>query len=77
MTAVLEAPPRRRSTPAADGSRARRDAGIRLGQFIAADMIAVRLTQPCRLVIVASPAYLARDNSEGGCGSAHSLIRSN
>jgi DNA-binding transcriptional LysR family regulator len=36
------------------------DAGIRLGQFIAADMIAVRLTQPFRLVIVASPAYLAR-----------------
>jgi DNA-binding transcriptional LysR family regulator len=36
------------------------DAGIRLGQFIAADMIAVRLTQPFRLVIVGSPAYLAR-----------------
>jgi DNA-binding transcriptional LysR family regulator len=36
------------------------DAGIRLGQFIAADMVAVRLTQPFRMVIVASPAYLAR-----------------
>ena len=36
------------------------DAGIRLGQFIAADMVAVRLTQPFRLVIVGSPAYLAR-----------------
>jgi DNA-binding transcriptional LysR family regulator len=36
------------------------DAGIRLGQFIAADMIAVRLTPPFRLVIVASPAYLSR-----------------
>jgi DNA-binding transcriptional LysR family regulator len=36
------------------------DAGIRLGQFIAADMVAVRLTPPFRLVIVGSPAYLAR-----------------
>jgi DNA-binding transcriptional LysR family regulator len=37
------------------------DAGIRLGQFIAADMITVRLTPPLRLVIVGSPAYLARN----------------
>ena len=36
------------------------DAGIRLGQFIAADMVAVRLTPPFRFVIVGSPAYLAR-----------------
>jgi DNA-binding transcriptional LysR family regulator len=36
------------------------DAGIRLGQFIAADMIAVRLTPPFRLAIVGSPAYLDR-----------------
>src|SRR6267154_2978739 len=36
------------------------DAGIRLGQFIAADMVAVRLTPPFPLVIVGSPAYLAR-----------------
>src|SRR5579864_6628518 len=36
------------------------DAGIRLGQFIAADMVAVRLTAPFRLVIVGSPSYLAR-----------------
>jgi DNA-binding transcriptional LysR family regulator len=35
------------------------DAGIRLGQFIAADMVAVRLTPPLRLIIVGSPAYLA------------------
>jgi DNA-binding transcriptional LysR family regulator len=35
------------------------DAGIRLGQFIAADMVAVRLTPPFPFVIVASPAYLA------------------
>jgi DNA-binding transcriptional LysR family regulator len=37
------------------------DAGIRLGQFIAADMVTVRLTPPLRLVIVGSPAYLARN----------------
>jgi DNA-binding transcriptional LysR family regulator len=37
------------------------DAGIRFGQFIAADMVAVRLTPPLRLVIVGSPAYLARN----------------
>src|ERR1700747_807354 len=36
------------------------DAGIRLGQFIAADMIAVRLTKPFPFIIVGSPAYLAR-----------------
>jgi len=36
------------------------DAGIRMGGFIAADMVAVRLTPPFRFVIVASPAYLAR-----------------
>src|SRR5437868_7541830 len=36
------------------------DAGIRLGQFIAADMVAVRLTPPFRFVIVGSPTYLAR-----------------
>jgi len=36
------------------------DAGVRLGQFIEADMIAVRLTRPFRLVIVGSPVYLAR-----------------
>lgn len=36
------------------------DAGIRLGEFIAADMVAVRLTPSFRLIVVASPAYLAR-----------------
>src|SRR5262245_17959606 len=35
------------------------DAGIRLGEFIAADMIAVRLTPPFRFAIVGSPSYLA------------------
>ncbi len=36
------------------------DAGIRLGEFIAADMTVVRLTPALRYAIVASPAYLAR-----------------
>ena len=36
------------------------DAGIRPGEFIAPDMIAVRMSPPFRLVIVGSPAYLAR-----------------
>src|SRR6267378_6793295 len=36
------------------------DAGVRMGQFIAADMVAVRLTKPFRFIIVGSPAYLAR-----------------
>jgi DNA-binding transcriptional LysR family regulator len=34
------------------------DAGIRLGQFIASDMVAVRLTSPFPLVVVGSPDYL-------------------
>jgi DNA-binding transcriptional LysR family regulator len=36
------------------------DAGIRMGEFIAADMVAVRLTPTFRHAIVASPAYLDR-----------------
>jgi DNA-binding transcriptional LysR family regulator len=36
------------------------DAGIRLGQFIAADMVAVRLTPPFSFVVVSSPEYLRR-----------------
>jgi DNA-binding transcriptional LysR family regulator len=35
------------------------DAGIRLGQFVATDMVAVPLTPPLRLVVVGSPAYFA------------------
>lgn len=34
------------------------DAGIRLGQFIEADMVAVRLTPPFPLSVVGSPDYL-------------------
>ena len=33
------------------------DAGIRLGQFVEADMVALPLTPPLRLVVVGSPAY--------------------
>src|SRR6266403_1850868 len=36
------------------------DAGIRLGQFIAPDMAAVRLTPPFPFVVVGSPDYLRR-----------------
>ncbi len=38
------------------------DAGVRFGQFIAADMVSVRLTPPFRLIVVGSPAYLDRGN---------------
>jgi DNA-binding transcriptional LysR family regulator len=36
------------------------DAGIRLGQFIEADMVAVRLTPPFPFAVVGSPDYLRR-----------------
>jgi len=36
------------------------DAGIRLGQFIAPDMIVVRLTPPFPFVVVGSPDYLRK-----------------
>jgi DNA-binding transcriptional LysR family regulator len=34
------------------------DAGVRMGKYIAADMIAVRLSPPFRFQVVASPTYL-------------------
>jgi DNA-binding transcriptional LysR family regulator len=34
------------------------DAGVRMGQFIAADMVAVRLTRPFPIAVVGSPDYL-------------------
>jgi DNA-binding transcriptional LysR family regulator len=37
------------------------DAGIRLGEMIAEDMIAVRLTPPFKAILVAAPAYLERN----------------
>jgi DNA-binding transcriptional LysR family regulator len=36
------------------------DAGVRVGQFIAADMVAVRLTPPFPLIVVGSPRYLRK-----------------
>lgn len=36
------------------------DAGIRLGQFVAPDMVGVRLTPPFAFEVVGSPDYLAR-----------------
>ena len=41
------------------------DAGIRLGQFIAADMVAVRLTPPFPFVVVGSPDYLRQRKPAG------------
>ena len=35
------------------------DAGIRIGEFIERDMVAVRLTPPFRWIVVGSPTYLA------------------
>jgi DNA-binding transcriptional LysR family regulator len=35
------------------------DAGVRLGEMVAEDMVAVRLTPPIKAIMVASPAYLA------------------
>lgn len=36
------------------------DAGMRMGQFIANDMTALRLTPPFRMIVVGSPEYLTR-----------------
>lgn len=36
------------------------DAGVRLGERLDADMVAVKLTGEVRMMVVASPAYLAR-----------------
>ncbi len=40
------------------------DAGIRLGQFIAPDMVAVRLTPPFPFAVVGSPEYLRRHGGQ-------------
>ncbi|MGK2911506.1 MAG: LysR family transcriptional regulator [Sphingobium sp.] len=36
------------------------DAGIRIGERLAQDMVAVRLTSPYRIAVVGSPAYFAK-----------------
>ncbi|KXU85149.1 transcriptional regulator [Paraburkholderia monticola] len=41
------------------------DAGVRLGQFVAADMVAVPLSAPFRFVVVGSPAYFAARGRPG------------
>ena len=53
------------------------DAGIRMGEFIAADMVAVRLTPSFRFAVVASPDYLARRGRPGTLADipGHACIR--
>lgn len=53
------------------------DAGIRYGDTVAGDMIAVPLTPPLRWVVVGSPAYLARRGRPGKPDDlmCHSCIR--
>lgn len=41
------------------------DAGITLGEFVAADMIGLPLTPPFRCMVVGSPAYIARRGRPG------------
>jgi DNA-binding transcriptional LysR family regulator len=43
------------------------DAGVRLGEMIAQDMVAVRLTKPFKAIMVAAPAYLE------GRGAPHTI----
>jgi DNA-binding transcriptional LysR family regulator len=42
------------------------DAGVRLGEMIERDMIAVRLTPPFKAIMVAAPGYLAAKGEPGG-----------
>ncbi|MBZ9743075.1 LysR family transcriptional regulator [Mesorhizobium sp. CO1-1-4] len=53
------------------------DAGIRLGQFIAPDMVAVRLTPPFSFVVVGSPDYLERHGTPAQVSdlSRHACLR--
>jgi len=41
------------------------DAGVRMGQSLEADMVAVRLSPPFRFLVVASPRYLERHKAPG------------
>lgn len=47
------------------------DAGVRFGEDVARDMVAVPLHRPCGRVVVASPAYLAR---AGVPATPHGLV---
>lgn len=53
------------------------DAGVRLGQFIAADMVTVRLTKEFPLIVVASPGYLKRHGRPKHLGDlrGHACLR--
>jgi DNA-binding transcriptional LysR family regulator len=53
------------------------DAGIRLGQFIAPDMVVVRLTPPFQFVVVGSPDYLRRRKRPARIGDLrdHACLR--
>jgi DNA-binding transcriptional LysR family regulator len=47
------------------------DAGIRLGELIAPDMVAVRLTRPFPYLVVGSPEYLALNGAPAGPEDLH------
>jgi DNA-binding transcriptional LysR family regulator len=53
------------------------DAGIRMGELIANDMVAIRLTPPFRFIVVGSPAYFTRRGRPRTPAelAAHSCIR--
>src|SRR5690348_10694926 len=53
------------------------DAGIRLGQFLAADMVAVPLTRPFPFVVVGSPAYFRKRKAPARIADlrAHACLR--
>lgn len=52
------------------------DAGVRLGEMIAQDMVAVRLTKPFKAIMVAAPAYLDAHGAPGRIAdlAAHNCI---
>jgi len=47
------------------------DAGLRLGEALQQDMVAIPLTGPLRMVVVASPAYLARHGAPESPSDLH------
>lgn len=53
------------------------DAGVRLGEMIAEDMVAVRLTPPFQAVVVGAPAYLERRGRPSCVAdlAAHACVR--
>ncbi|WP_416908485.1 MAG: LysR family transcriptional regulator [Polymorphobacter sp.] len=53
------------------------DAGIRIGELLDADMVALRLSEPFRYLLVAAPDYLARKGRPASLADlkAHDCIR--